>query len=515
MYALEMNSITKEFPGVRALDEITFSVKKGEIHALCGENGAGKSTLMKVLSGVYPDGTFTGDIIINGEKKVFKSIKDSEKAGISIIYQELALAKEMTVGENIFLGNEPKTFGVIDWDTLYVEAKKWLKSVGLEIDPETKVKNLGIGQQQLVEIVKALSKNSEIIILDEPTAALTEAEVALLLEILRKLRKDGVTCIYISHKLNEVLAIADSVTVLRDGKTIATHPIEEMTEEKIISLMVGRTLTELFPYEPKQRGEKALEINDFSLYRRHDNKPVVQDVSFSLHKGEILGIAGLMGSGRTELFTGIFGTFEGKARGDIRIEGSPVSIHSPRDAIESGIAYVSEDRKKYGLVLDMSVQKNTTLVALSKLMNRGVIDEAAEVSVVNEYIGKLKVKTSGPEAKVNNLSGGNQQKVVLSKWLMNDPKILILDEPTRGIDVGAKYEIYKLINELVQQGMAVVMISSELPEVLGMSDRILVMAEGRIAAELTREEATQEKIMLYATGGGASGKTEAEALLSI
>lgn len=509
MYALEMKSITKEFPGVRALDRVTFSVKKGEIHALCGENGAGKSTLMKVLSGVYPDGTFTGDIIVNGRKQRFKSIKDSEKAGIAIIYQELALVKEMTVGENIFLGNEPKTFGVIDWDTLYLEARKWLKSVGLEINPETKVKNLGIGQQQLVEIVKALSKNSDIIILDEPTAALTEAEVSLLMEMLQQLREKGVTCIYISHKLNEVMSLADSVTVLRDGKTVATHPIGELTEEKIISLMVGRTLTELFPYEPKQRGEKVLEVKNFSVYSPYQNKQVVRDVSFSLHQGEILGIAGLMGAGRTELFTSIFGAYEGKKQGEIRIDGRPVTIKNPRDAIESGIAYVSEDRKKYGLVLDMSVRKNATLAALNKLIKNGVIDEAAEVSTVNRFIEKLKVKTPGLEATVNNLSGGNQQKVVLSKWLMNEPKILILDEPTRGIDVGAKYEIYKLINELVRQGMAVVMISSELPEVLGMSDRILVMAEGRIVGELTHEEATQEKVMMYATGGGASGKTEA------
>lgn len=503
MYALEMKEITKEFPGVRALDNVTFSVKKGEIHALCGENGAGKSTLMKVLSGVYPEGTFRGEIIVNGEKRSFKHIKDSEKAGISIIYQELALVKEMTVGENIFLGNEPKKFGTIDWDTLYIDAKKWLKSVGLDINPETKVKSLGIGQQQLVEIVKALSKNNDIIILDEPTAALTEAEVALLMNILQELRKKGVTCIYISHKLNEVLSLADTVTVLRDGKTVATKPIEELSEEKIISLMVGRTLTELFPYDPKtQIGETALEVRNYSVFNAQ-NKPVVQDVSFTLRKGEILGIAGLMGAGRTELFTSIFGGFEGKSTGEILVEGKTVAIKNPRDAIDNGIAYVSEDRKKYGLVLEMSVQKNTTLAGLKKLIKHFVIDEEAEVSTTNQYIEKLRVRTPGPEAKVYSLSGGNQQKVVLSKWLLNDPKVLILDEPTRGIDVGAKYEIYKLINELVRQGMAVVMISSELPEVLGMSDRILVMSEGRMVGELSHDEATQEKVMTYATGGSA------------
>ncbi|GAB7387005.1 xylose ABC transporter ATP-binding protein [Bacillaceae bacterium] len=501
MNALEMISITKDFPGVRALDNVTFSVRKGEIHALCGENGAGKSTLMKILSGVYPAGTYEGKIIVNGEEKRFQGIKDSEEAGIAIIHQELALVKQMTVGENIFLGNEPRKNGVIDWDLLYANTKKWLDEVGLDVSPDTKVEKLGIGQQQLVEIAKALSKNSDIIILDEPTAALTENEVEILMNILRRLRSQGVTCIYISHKLNEVLSLADTVTVLRDGKTVGTEPIERLTEEKIISLMVGRTLTERFPYEPRKIGERILEIKDYSVIDPYSRKKMIDNVSFSLHKGEILGIAGLMGAGRTELFTSLFGILGGEKQGEILLEGKPVKIRSPREAIRHGIAYVSEDRKRFGLVLNMDIKQNTTMAALKKVMNRGVIDETREIQETEHYAKKMKLKAPGLEARVSQLSGGNQQKVVLGKWLMTDPKILILDEPTRGIDVGAKYEIYKLINELAAEGMAVVMISSELPEVLGMSDRILVMAEGKIVGEFSRQEATQEKIMACATGG--------------
>jgi D-xylose transport system ATP-binding protein len=506
MNVLEMRSIIKEFPGVRALDNVTFSVKKAEIHALCGENGAGKSTLMKILSGVYPFGSFEGQIIVNNEEKQFRGIKESEQAGISIIYQELALVKEMTVGENIFLGNEPRKYGVIDWDQVYVETKKWLEYIGLDIDPETKVGQLGIGQQQLVEITKALAKNNSIIILDEPTAALTESEVEILIHILNQLRKKQVTCIYISHKLNEVLSLADTVTILRDGKTIGTESIENLTEEKIISLMVGRELTNLFPYEPHSLGETVLEVKNYSVSHSIKNKKIIDNASFSLRQGEILGIAGLMGSGRTELFTSIFGALDGKKEGEVYLYGKKVNIHQPIDAIKQGIAYVSEDRKRYGLVLDMDIKRNTTMAAMKKIMKMGVIDDTKEIQETDNYAKKMKLKTAGLEAKVNQLSGGNQQKVVLSKWLMTDPKVLILDEPTRGIDVGAKYEIYKLINELVEGGVAVVMISSELPEVMGMSDRILVMAEGRIVGEVSRKDATQEKIMAYATGGENNGR---------
>jgi D-xylose transport system ATP-binding protein len=506
MNALEMISITKEFPGVRALDQVTFTVKKGEIHALCGENGAGKSTLMKILSGVYPAGTYEGKIIVNGEEQHFRDIKDSERAGISIIYQELALVKEMTVAENIFLGNEPRTFGLIDWDRQYLETKKWLDLIGLNIDPDVKVGDLGIGQQQLIEIAKALSKNNKIILLDEPTAALTDHEVEILMNLLKQLRQKGVTCIYISHKLNEVLSLADTVTVLRDGKTVGTEPIGNLTEEKIISLMVGRTFTHLYPYEPRKRGKKVLEVKNYSVFHPHKKQKVVDDVSFDLYQGEVLGIAGLMGAGRTELFTSLFGAYEGRSEGRVYLEETPTTIRNPSDAIRQGIAYVSEDRKRYGLVLDMDIKKNTTMSALKKVMHAGVIDETKEITETEFYAQKMKLKAPGLEAKVNQLSGGNQQKVVLAKWLMTSPKVLILDEPTRGIDVGAKFEIYHLINELVREGVAVVMISSELPEVMGMSDRILIMAEGRIVGEIAREEATQEKIMAYATGGGRIGK---------
>lgn len=501
MNALEMISITKDFPGVRALDNVTFSVRKGEIHALCGENGAGKSTLMKILSGVYPAGTYEGKIIINGQEKRFYGIKDSEAAGISIIHQELALVKQMTIGENIFLGNEPRKNGVIDWELLYAITKKWLDEVGLNVEPDTKVEKLGIGQQQLVEIAKALSKNSDIIILDEPTAALTANEVDTLMNILRRLRNQGVTCIYISHKLNEVLSIADTITVLRDGKTVSTEPKDRLTEERIISLMVGRTPTERFPYESRVLGPKILEVQKYSVIDPYTRKKIIDNVSFSLHKGEILGIAGLMGAGRTELFTSLIGLFGGETRGEIVLEGKTVKIKSPQDAIRHGIAYVSEDRKRFGLVLDMDILQNTTLAALKKVMRRGVIDETQEIRETEYYYKKMKLKAPGLKAKVRQLSGGNQQKVVLAKWLMTEPKILFLDEPTRGIDVGAKYELYKLIIDLATEGVAVVLISSELTEVLGMADRILVMANGRIVGEFLRHEATQEKIMACATGG--------------
>lgn len=505
MNALEMISITKEFPGVRALDNVTFTVKKGEIHALCGENGAGKSTLMKVLSGVYPAGTYDGKIIVNHEEKRFAGIKDSENAGISIIYQELALVKEMSVGENMFLGNEPKKYGVIDWDVLYLETKKWLDYIGLNIDSETKVGQLGIGQQQLIEIVKAVSKNNEIIILDEPTAALTEHETGILIKILKELRQKGVTCIYISHKLSEVLSLADTVTVLRDGKTVGTEPIENLTEEKIISMMVGRTMTNLFPYESRTKGQKVMEAGNYSFFDIHQKK-IIDNVSFALYQREVLGISGLMGAGRTELFSSIFGVLEGRKEGMILIDGKEVHIRTPEDAIRTGIGYVSEDRKRYGLVLDMDVTKNTTLAALNKVLKNGVVDETKEIQEAEHYMGKMKLKTPNMETSVQKLSGGNQQKVVLGKWLMTNPKILILDEPTRGIDVGAKYEIYKLINQLVREGVAVIMISSELPEVLGMSDRILVMAEGKIVGEFSHDEASQEKIMACATGGAKNGQ---------
>lgn len=500
-YALQMKGIVKEFPGVKALDNVTFSVKRGEIHALCGENGAGKSTLMKILSGVYPHGTYEGDIIINGQTVQFKSIKESQEAGIGIIYQELALVGELSVAENLFLGHELMRKRIINWNEIYVEAQKWLDHIGLNIDPQTKVADLTVGKQQLVEIAKALTKKTSILILDEPTAALTESDVEILIHLLQDLRSQGVTCIYISHKLGEVMSLADSVTILRDGQTISTNFIEELSEDKIVTKMVGRELTELFPYEEHAISkENILEVKDYTVYDEQGNK-IINQVSFLLKKGEILGFSGLMGAGRSELFISLFGGFKGKKEGKVIIDGKETNIQKPADAIKEGLAYVSEDRKRYGLVLGMDITKNTTLAALNKVVKLNVIDQALEVKSATDITEKMKLKAPSLEARVGQLSGGNQQKVVLSKWLLNNPKILVLDEPTRGIDVGAKYEIYKIINELVQQEVGIVIISSELPEVLGMSDRVLVMAEGEISGEFLREEATQEKIMTCATGG--------------
>ncbi|WP_027408836.1 xylose ABC transporter ATP-binding protein [Anoxybacteroides tepidamans] len=501
MYALEMFEITKEFPGVKALDRVSFKVKKGEIHALCGENGAGKSTLMKVLSGLYPAGSYSGEIRIHGQTMRFRNIVDAEKAGIAIIHQELALVKEMTVGENLFLGREPKKFGVIQWDELYYEATRWLQKVGLNISPQTKIQSLGIGQQQLVEIAKALAKQANILILDEPTAALTESEVEILMSILEQLRNEGVACIYISHKMPEVFRLADSITVLRDGKSIATLSRKETNEDQIVSLMVGRELTERYPYVARKPKEVVLEVKNYSVW--HKDKPVkVNDnVHLSVRKGEIIGIAGLMGAGRTELVMSLFGAYEGKAEGSVQINGKEVRIRSVQDAIRAGIALVTEDRKRLGLVLGMDVKTNTTLASLKEISKFGIINQNEELKWSQKYVDELKTKTSSIETPVGTLSGGNQQKVVLAKWLMAKPKILILDEPTRGIDVGAKYEIYHLMNKLAQEGVAIIMISSELPEILGMSDRILVMREGRIVREFTHDQATQENIMMAATGG--------------
>lgn len=500
-YVLQMKQISKVFPGVKALEQVTFSVKKGEIHALCGENGAGKSTLMKVLSGVYPHGTYEGQIFVDGKECKFKSIKESQDAGIEIIYQELALVGEMTVAENLYLSNDLMRKPIINWDQLYVESQKMLDYIGLDIDPQTKVKDLTVGKQQLIEIAKALTNNAKILILDEPTAALTESDVEILIRLLNDLRDQQVTCIYISHKLTEVMELADTVTILRDGQTISTDSIKDLTEENIITKMVGRELKELFPYEKRNiKNDLILEVKNYSV-EDHSHKQIINDVSFNLKKGEILGFSGLMGAGRSELFMSLFGGLKGKKTGEVLIDSKIAIINKPADAIKSGMAYVSEDRKRYGLVLGMDITQNTTLAALNKVMKFKVIDQALEVQSADSITKRMKLKASNLEAKVGQLSGGNQQKVVLSKWLMNDPKILILDEPTRGIDVGAKYEIYKIINELANQGVGIVLISSELPEVMGMSDRILVMSHGTISGEFLREEVTQEKIMVCATGG--------------
>ncbi|NNM53567.1 MAG: xylose ABC transporter ATP-binding protein [Spirochaetales bacterium] len=518
-FVFEMDNISKEFPGVKALDNVSFRVKKGEIHALVGENGAGKSTLMKVLSGVHPFGSYTGHIRVKGEEVQFRNIRDSEHHGIVVIYQELALVRLLNIMENLFLGNEVSKNGIINWNEAFIRTQKYLKEVGLDVSPETRLINLGVGQQQLVEIAKALSKNAEILVLDEPTAALNEEDSKNLLKILRELKSKGVTCIYISHKLEEVLEIADSITVLRDGHSIHSQGVQDdggMTEEKMINFMVGRKLTSRFPRKEHKAGEVVMEVKNWTVYHPElVEKKVIDNVSFQIRKGEILGIAGLMGAGRTELFLSLFGKSYGREiSGEIFIDGKKQTFHSPRDAIRAGFTYLSEDRKEKGLVLGMDILSNTTLSSLEKVSDHGVmetfdkqvvkagvINYLKEVRITNHYVKQLQIKTPSIEQKVKNLSGGNQQKVVIGKWLMTEPKILVLDEPTRGIDVGAKFEIYNLMNELIDNGVSIVLISSELPEVLGMSDRVLVIHQGRITGDLPWQEATQEKCMYYATGG--------------
>lgn len=511
-YILEMNNITKVFPGVKALDQVNIKIKKGEVHAICGENGAGKSTLIKVLSGVYPYGSYEGVIKYEGIDRQFSNIGDAEELGIVCIHQELALIPELSVGENIYLGNYPNSAGIVKWDEVYYKTQKLLDKVGLSrkntedvknstVRPDDKIKNLGIGQQQLIEIAKALSKNTKVLILDEPTAALTEQEVDILLDILQMLRSEGVSCIYISHKLDEVIRIADTVTVIRDGKSVDTNDIKDIDKNGIISRMVGRELTNLFPREKHTRKDVGLEVKDYCVYHPEiPGKLIVDHVNFKAYRGEILGISGLMGAGRTELITSIYGALEAKKSGDVYINGEKVEINNPVDAIKKGMSLVTEDRKKFGLVLNMSIKENTTLSSLKTVSKNNILDESAEIYHTNEYIEYLKTKTPGIEAKAKNLSGGNQQKVVLGKVLMTKPKILILDEPTRGIDVGAKYEIYKIMNMLVDEGVIVIMISSDLEEILGMSDRIIVMSEGKIKGEIDIEEANQEIIMQAATG---------------
>jgi D-xylose transport system ATP-binding protein len=477
-------------------------VRRGEIHALVGENGAGKSTLMKVLSGVYPHGTYAGDVVVDGAVQKYAGIHDSERAGIAIIYQELALVKQMTIAENLFLGAELKRGpGIIDWNRTYQETARVLKEVGLKVNPATQVVDLGVGSQQLVEIAKALSKDARLLILDEPTAALTETETETLLGLLDALRKKGVTCIYISHRLREVTRIADRVTVLRDGKTVVTHPIAEMPIPRMIQHMVGRELTTMFPRRERTPADVVLEVRGWTVEDPVTGEAVVEDASFQVRRGEILGIAGLMGAGRTELVMSLFGAWGRRRSGEMLLEGKKLEVPGPQEAIRAGLALVSEDRKRYGLVLGMDVKQNSTLASLRRVARMGIIDPNEEISCSERYVRELRTKTPSLEQRVGNLSGGNQQKVVLAKWLLTQPKVLFLDEPTRGIDVGAKVEIYNIMNDLVAQGVGVVMVSSELPEVLGVSDVILVIHEGRITGRLARSEATEEKVMFHATGG--------------
>lgn len=508
---LEMKNITKTFPGVKALNSVNLKVEEGEIHALVGENGAGKSTLMNVLSGIYPFGSYEGEIIYEGKLCKFGKIKDSEEKGIVIIHQELALVPYMTIGENMFLGNEQGHKYKLNWNEIHGRAGELLKTVGLNESSRTLIKDIGVGKQQLVEIAKALAKKAKLLILDEPTASLNEEDSRDLLDLLLKFKEQGMTSIIISHKLNEIAYVADKITVIRDGAVIETLDKESdaVTEARIIKGMVGRDLSDRFPKrEAKNIGEVRLEVKDWSVYHPlYAERKVVDRANFTVRKGEVLGISGLMGAGRTELAMSIFGRSYGQnISGKVYIDGQEVQLHSVKEAITHKLAYVTEDRKGNGLILSNPIKINTTLSNLAAVSSHSVIDKDKEYGVAMDYKKKLNIKCPTVEQNVENLSGGNQQKVLLAKWMFADPDILILDEPTRGIDVGAKYEIYCIINQLVAEGKSVVMISSELPEVLGMSDRIYVMNEGKIVGELSGEEATQELIMSHILQSGSKGE---------
>jgi len=496
---LRIENVTKDFPGIRALSDVSFKVKKGDIHGLCGENGAGKSTLVKILAGVYPNHTYQGKIYFNEKelKLTTSSIEEAIKEGIATVYQEPVLVPQMTAGENIFLGREPEDKRIINWSKLYSDTKEILTKYKLNVPLFAKLSTLSVGQQQMVEIAKALSHEITLLILDEPTSALTEAEVNYLMEILKNLKEGGVTCIYISHRLEEFFRIVDNITVLRDGQVVDTVRTVDTTEEKVIAMMVGREMKKRFPVKKSKPGEKILEVKNLSVSVQH--KKIIKDVSFDLKKGEILGIAGLMGSGRTELVTALFGEYGNQITGEVLLEGKPVKISSAEDAIRYGISLVPEDRKEMGLVLIQEVFKNISLPNLKDFSTALNIDKYRELQECKKYVDYLTIKTPSLFTITESLSGGNQQKVVIAKWLMSNPKILILDDPTRGIDVGTKYEIYNLINKLAENGVGIIMISSELEEILGMSDRIMVMREGKCAGTLDRMNATQERIMALAT----------------
>ncbi len=498
---LAARGIIKKFPGVIALNGVSFDLCPGEVHALCGENGAGKSTLIKLLSGLHVHGSYEGELRVNGAEARFASLQDAAHAGIAVIYQELALVDEMSVAENIFLGSEPRTrAGLVDWSRVHTEARKLLDRFALDIDPSALVRDLGVGRKQLVEIVKALSKDSRVLILDEPTAALAEHEVRVLLDIIRDLRRRGIACIYISHKLDEVFAVADRITILRDGATVATLAAAATDKNTVIRHMVGREIKDLFPRRATSPGEPVLTVKNLTVRHPVTGQPALHDLSFTLRAGEVLGIGGLMGAGRTELLMHLFGAWGRRLAGEVTLLGQPLPPGDPGLILRRGLALVSEDRRRYGLVLEQSIAFNLSLSSLRTLTSRGLLDPAKEFTRNQHFFTSLRVKSPTLEYPVGKLSGGNQQKVVIGKALMTEPAVVFLDEPTRGIDVGAKLEIYETINRLTSEGKAVVLVSSELPELMGMSDRILMLCSGRLGGEFTRAEATPPRLLAAAMG---------------
>jgi D-xylose transport system ATP-binding protein len=500
---LDIQNVTKQFPGVTALSDVSIQIKRGEIHGICGENGAGKSTLMKILAGVYPWGDYEGMVIYEGEELRLErsSIQQATKEGIAIVYQELTLVPSMTVGENVYLGKEPVEGMAINWDKLYADTQEILTTYDLDIEPQALIGSLGVGKMQMTEIAKALAEDAKVLILDEPTSALADDEIEGLKDILRTLQAHGVTCIYITHKLEEFFGVADSITVLRDGKVITTQPTEDLSVEKLVTYMVEREMTERFPEGNRQPGKVIFRVEDLHAQDPEEaGREVVRGVTFDLREGEILGIAGLMGSGRTELVMTLFGEYGRITEGKIELEEKELRIRNSHEAMVEGISLVPEDRKRHGLVLMQSVLKNISLANLDQFASFMRIDNLAELNASMEFAKSLEIKTPSLHVPCDSLSGGNQQKVVISKWLMSKPKVLIMDDPTRGIDVGAKYEIYKLMNDLAERGIAIIMISSELEEVIGMSDRIMVMHKGKSTGILNTADATQEKIMALATG---------------
>jgi D-xylose transport system ATP-binding protein len=500
---LDFKHITKRFPGVVALDDVSFQIRRGEIHGICGENGAGKSTLVKILSGVYPHGTYEGRVDYAGEELGLghSSIREAVEKGIAIVYQELTLVQTRTVGENVFLGKEPVERGVINWNKLYADTQAILKKYQLDVDPRAIVNDLGVGKMQMVEIAKALSENAKVLILDEPTSALSKAEVEKLMEILKGLKQHGITCIYISHRLEEFFKITDMITVMRDGKIITTQPVDKVNLGDLVKYMVGREMKERFPKGNRKPGEVVFEVEGLEATDPdNSSRKILDGVTFNVRKGEILGIAGLMGSGRTELVTTLFGEYGKVTKGQIRVEGKPISPKNSREAIIDGLSLVPEDRKKMGLVLIQNVVRNISLPNLDQFSKLFRINANEELKASLNQAKSLTIKAPSLYVEANTLSGGNQQKVVISKWLLSKPKVLIMDDPTRGIDVGAKFEIYKLMNELAERGEAVIMISSDLEEVLGMSDRVMVMCRGHSTVTLPIAEASQERVMALATG---------------